>query len=111
MVCIIIGVFLYDFGKIGIFDVVLGKKLWLDEVEYVVIRMYFEIGYCMLVGYLLVVLVEEVVLLYYEILDGCGYFFGWCGEDILLVVCIVGICDVFDVMISMCFYCSGMLIV
>lgn len=99
-------VFMYDIGKIGIVDSIMFKSGKLIDEEFVEMKKYLEIGVeifgeCDLD---LFKVVKFVFLIYYEKWDGIGYFNGFEGEDIFIEGCICVVVDVFDVLISKCFY-------
>lgn len=100
-------VLMYDIGKIGIVDSIMLKLGKLIDEEFVIMKKYFEIG-VEIIGdcgdFLLLKVVKFVLLIYYEKWDGLGYFKGFVGEDIFIEGCICVIVDVFDVLISKCFY-------
>lgn len=104
MLCLV--VFMYDIGKLGVFDDVLKKfgQLILDEC--VCMQDYFCMGVDIFgcFSILVFVLVVEVVLYYYECWDGKGYLQGLQGEVILLLGCIVVVVDYFDVLMMDCCY-------
>lgn len=101
--------FMYDIGKMGIFDYILFKFGWLDEEELKVMCLYVQIGVDILCGslFFLLQIVFWIVEIYYEKWDGSGYFNGIKGDDIFLYGCIVVVVDVFDVLIFVCFYKKG----
>lgn len=47
---------------------------------------------------------------YYEKLDGMGYFWGVNGDEISLMICIIIMVDIFDIFSVECFYCVVMFI-
>lgn len=62
------------------------------EMFDVVVGVYFEVKFF--------VMVWDIVWIYYECIDGIGYFNGLMGDEILFVGCIVVVVDVYDVLIS-----------
>ncbi len=94
-----IGSRLHDLGKVGVSDIILGKKDRLSEAEMNEIRKHPQIGYDLLVQAGLSDLLEEelhAVIEHHERLDGNGYPYGLQGDQISLIGRIVSVADVFD---------------
>ncbi len=94
-----IGSRLHDLGKVGVSDIILGKKGRLNEEEMDEIRKHPQIGYDLLVQAGLSDLLEEelhAVIEHHERLDGNGYPHGLQGDQISLIGRIVSVADVFD---------------
>lgn len=94
-----IGSRLHDLGKVGVSDIILGKKDRLNEAEMDEIRKHPQIGYDLLVQAGLSDLLEEelrAVIEHHERLDGNGYPHGLQGDQISLIGRIVSVADVFD---------------
>jgi putative two-component system response regulator len=93
---------MHDAGKIGISDTILLKPGSLTNEEWVQMKRHSEIGGILLSGSnsRLMQLAELIAKTHHERWDGSGYFEGLKGEEIPLCGRIVGICDVFDALIS-----------
>lgn len=93
---------MHDVGKIGIPDTILLKKGGLTPEEEAVMKGHPEIGAQMLAGSNCALLqaAETIARTHHEKWDGTGYPQGLKGEEIPLYGRIVGICDVFDALIS-----------
>lgn len=103
-----LGGFLHDLGKIGIPDAILRKTDRLTDEEYEIIKTHPDVGYRMLSGHPLALLVNEAVLFHHERPDGQGYPRRLSGVQIPDMARIVGICDAFDAMTSHRPYRPGM---
>jgi putative two-component system response regulator len=93
---------LHDAGKIGISDSILLKKGKLTAEEWRIMKGHTTIGSKLLSGSRskLIQDAETIALTHHEKWDGSGYNLGLTGEEIPLISRIVGICDVFDALIS-----------
>jgi putative two-component system response regulator len=93
---------LHDAGKIGIADSILLKKGRLTSDEWHVMKGHTTIGSKLLSGSRskLIQDAETIALSHHEKWDGSGYNHGLKGDEIPLISRIVGICDVFDALIS-----------
>ncbi len=93
---------LHDAGKIGIADAILLKKGPLTDDEWKTMKKHTTIGSRLLSGSRsrLIQDAETIALTHHEKWDGSGYNQGLKGEEIPLISRIVGICDVFDALIS-----------
>ena len=96
-----IGGLLHDIGKLSIPDAILRKPEALDEVERAVVRRHPELG-CELLGELggFDETVARLVLGHHERLDGSGYPHGLHGEELDLGLRNLGVCDVYDALVS-----------
>jgi HD-GYP domain-containing protein (c-di-GMP phosphodiesterase class II) len=96
-----IGGLLHDIGKLSVPDSILQKPGPLDDDEYDVIRRHPEWG-----EQLIVELggfrdeVRRLVLSHHERLDGSGYPHGLTADQLDLETRILGVCDVYDALIS-----------
>lgn len=97
--------FLVDEFEFLVFSIIkgcfIGDEWW--QIELYVVDFYFFLililWICDLVGVLF------IVYGYYEKLDGLGYLMGLCGNQISVQICILIICDIYDVFIvGDCFY-------
>ncbi len=93
---------LHDAGKIGISDSILLKKGKLNNDEWKSMQAHTTIGSRLLSGSKsrLIQDAETIALTHHEKWNGSGYNKGLKGEEIPLISRIVGICDVFDALIS-----------
>ena len=93
---------LHDAGKIGISDSILMKSGKLDPEEWDLMKRHTLIGSRLLAGSKsrLIMDAQTIALTHHEHWDGGGYPEGLKGEEIPLIGRIVGICDVFDALIS-----------
>jgi len=94
---------MHDLGKIGIPEHILLKKGQLNADERRVIQQHPEIGARILGENLqseLMKMASTISLTHHEKWDGCGYPKGLKADDIPIEGRIVGICDVFDALIS-----------
>lgn len=93
---------LHDAGKIGISDSILLKPGRLTADEWNIMKGHTTIGSRLLSGSKskLIQDAETIALTHHEKWDGSGYNFGMKGDEIPLISRIVGICDVFDALIS-----------
>jgi HD-GYP domain-containing protein (c-di-GMP phosphodiesterase class II) len=93
---------LHDVGKVWVNDSVLHKNGALNEEEWIEMRRHPQFGWSALVG------VEDTslrriargLLLHHERIDGRGYPFGLCGEEVPLLARIIAVADTFDAMTS-----------
>jgi HD-GYP domain-containing protein (c-di-GMP phosphodiesterase class II) len=95
------GGLLHDIGKLSVPDAILKKPGPLTGEEYSVIRRHPDRGYRLL-GELgaFPATVRRLVRGHHERLDGSGYPDGLRGEEIDLELRILGVCDVYDALIS-----------
>jgi putative nucleotidyltransferase with HDIG domain len=95
------GGLLHDIGKLEVPDEILRKPGPLTDTEYAVVKRHPELGVRLLrelggFGDAVLRLVRD----HHERLDGTGYPNGLCGSEIPLDVRILGVCDVYDALIS-----------
>jgi HD-GYP domain-containing protein (c-di-GMP phosphodiesterase class II) len=95
------GGLLHDIGKLSVPDTILKKPGPLTEEEYEVVRQHAERGYALLgelggfdAG------VRRLVRDHHERLDGSGYPRALEGNEIDLETRILGVCDVYDALVS-----------
>ncbi|HEY1275657.1 MAG TPA: HD-GYP domain-containing protein [Thermoleophilaceae bacterium] len=95
------GGLLHDIGKLSVPDAILQKPAALDEHEFAVIQGHPELG-CELVNELggFHPQVSRLVLDHHERLDGSGYPRGMKGEELDLETRVMGVCDVYDALMS-----------
>jgi len=98
---------LHDIGKIGITDLVIGKKGPLTSAERDLIRSHPQKGFEILRPIKQFERFLPVVLHHHEHYDGSGYPYGLAGENIPLLARIVTIADAYDAMVSNRPYRSG----
>lgn len=93
---------MHDLGKLGIPDEILLKPGRLTEQEFAIMSRHPEIGHAILAhsASRLIQLGAEIALSHHEKMDGSGYPFGLCGDQIPLSGRIVAIADVFDALTS-----------
>jgi len=95
------GGLLHDIGKLSVPDAVLKKPSSLEEEEFAVIKQHPEWGLRLieeLGGF--PPAVKQLILDHHERLDGNGYPRGLTGEEIDLDARILGVCDVYDALMS-----------
>jgi putative two-component system response regulator len=92
---------LHDLGKIAIPDSILLKPGRLEPEEYEVVKTHAVLGARVLAdsGSELLVVAEQIARSHHERWDGEGYPDGLAGEAIPLVARLVGVADVFDVLV------------
>jgi HD-GYP domain-containing protein (c-di-GMP phosphodiesterase class II) len=95
------GGLLHDIGKLSVPDTILKKPGPLTKEEYEVVRLHAERGYALLgelggfdAG------VRRLVRDHHERLDGSGYPQALEGNEIDLETRILGVCDVYDALVS-----------
>jgi hypothetical protein len=95
------GGLLHDIGKLSVPDTILKKPGPLTEAEYEVVRQHAERGYALL-GELggFEAGVRRLVRDHHERLDGSGYPRALEGNEIDLETRILGVCDVYDALVS-----------
>lgn len=91
---------LHDIGKIGITDLVIGKKGPLTSEEFDLIRSHPQKGFEILRPIKQFERLIPVVLHHHEQYDGSGYPYGLAGEQIPLLARIVTVADAYDAMVS-----------
>ncbi len=100
---------LHDVGKIGIPDRILLKPGRLDEEEWEIMKTHTSMGRRMVdrintdlgIGTLnRDDVMQNIVELHHELLDGTGYPFGLSGDDIPLEARIVTVADIFDALVN-----------
>jgi HD-GYP domain-containing protein (c-di-GMP phosphodiesterase class II) len=103
-----VGGLLHDMGKLSVPDEILKKPSSLDDEEYAVIKRHPERGERLL-GELggFSRAVRRLVLNHHERLDGSGYPRGLAGGALDLETRILGVCDVYDALISTRVYRSA----
>ena len=95
------GGLLHDIGKLSVPDEILKKPGPLTESEYEVVRAHPERGRALLRelgGFDAAVL--DLVLAHHERLDGSGYPHGRPASQLSVDVRILGVCDVYDALLS-----------
>jgi hypothetical protein len=92
---------LHDLGKIAIPDSILLKPGRLEQEEYEVVKTHAVLGARVLAdsGSEVLRVAEEIARSHHERWDGDGYPDGLEGRDIPLVARLVGVADVFDVLV------------
>lgn len=101
-------VIIYDIGKIYIFVEILSFFGKLGEIEYVLIKVYVQVGYDILKNIEFFWLVVQMVYQYYEYFDGSGYLCQLKGNEIMFGVCILCVVDVVELMVFYWFYWLGL---
>ncbi|WP_319405444.1 HD domain-containing phosphohydrolase [uncultured Desulfosarcina sp.] len=95
-----LGGFLHDIGKIGIPDVILGKRGKLTEPEYEVVKTHPGIGATLIQEHPLGDLALSAVHQHHEWVNGQGYPGRLQGDQISIFARIVSIADAFDALTS-----------
>jgi HD-GYP domain-containing protein (c-di-GMP phosphodiesterase class II) len=96
-----VGGLLHDMGKLSVPDEILKKPASLTDEEYAVVKRHPEWGERLLSelgGFSRTV--RELVLNHHERLDGSGYPQGLEAEELDLETRILGVCDVYDALVS-----------
>jgi putative nucleotidyltransferase with HDIG domain len=94
------GGLLHDMGKLSVPDEILMKPGPLTDEEYAVIKRHPQWGEELLRTLGFADDVRRIVLHHHERIDGSGYPFGARGEQIAIEAKILGVCDVYDALIS-----------
>jgi putative nucleotidyltransferase with HDIG domain len=94
------GGLLHDMGKLSVPDEILNKPGSLTEAEYDIVKKHSEWGEELLAKLGFPGDVRRLVRDHHERLDGSGYPFGAYGEQLDLETRILGMCDVYDALIS-----------
>jgi putative two-component system response regulator len=104
------GCMLYDVGKIGVPEAILGKPDRLTDVEFAEMRRHPEIGVqiCQPLRSRLIAQALPIVRHHHERYDGRGYPDGLRGEEIPILARITAIADAYDAMTSDRPYRKGM---
>jgi HD-GYP domain-containing protein (c-di-GMP phosphodiesterase class II) len=95
-----VGGLLHDLGKLSVPEVILAKEALSDE-EFAVVKRHTQWGEQLLQelgGFPLAV--RMLVLNHHERLDGSGYPGGLAGSELDLETRILGVCDVYDALVS-----------
>lgn len=95
-----LGGFLHDIGKIGIPDIILGKRGKLSEPEYEVVKTHPGIGATLIREHPLGDLALSAVHQHHEWINGKGYPKHLQGDEISIFARIVSIADAFDALTS-----------
>jgi HD-GYP domain-containing protein (c-di-GMP phosphodiesterase class II) len=90
----------HDMGKLSVPDDILKKPGSLTEEEFELIKRHSEWGDELLAKLGFPSQVRRLVRDHHERVDGSGYPFGACGEQLDLETRIIGACDVYDALIS-----------
>jgi putative nucleotidyltransferase with HDIG domain len=91
---------LHDIGKIGVSDILLGKKDKLEDVEYEVVKLHSMEGQNILKPLHFLNDILPAIYHHHERFDGKGYPAGLSGRDIPLWARIIQVADSYDAMTS-----------
>jgi len=91
---------IHDIGKLYVPSEILGKRSWLTEIEYKIVKTHSQVGYDILKSVKFPWPVAEIILQHHERMDGSGYPSGLLGENILMEAKILGVADVVEAMFS-----------
>lgn len=91
---------IHDIGKIYVPSEILGKRSWLTEIEYNIVKTHTQVGYDILKSVKFPWPVADIILQHHERMDGSGYPSGLLGENILVEAKILGVADVVEAMFS-----------
>lgn len=91
---------IHDVGKIGVSDLVLGKKGELSPDERKVVEQHAALGVRLLRLLSLSDRLSEIVLFHHERWDGKGYPSGKKGDEIPVGARIIAVCEAFDAMVT-----------
>jgi putative nucleotidyltransferase with HDIG domain len=94
------GGLLHDIGKLAVRDDILKKPSSLSDEEYALVKRHSEWGDELLARLGFPVAVRRLVRDHHERLDGSGYPFGARDEELDLETRIIGVCAVYDALIS-----------
>jgi HD superfamily phosphohydrolase YqeK len=95
-----LGGFLHDIGKVGIPDVILGKRGRLTDSEYEVVKIHPGIGATLVQEHPLGDLALHAIHQHHEWFNGAGYPSRLKGDEISIIARIVSIADAFDALTS-----------
>lgn len=95
-----VGGLLHDMGKLSVPDEILRKPGPLTDAEYEVIKRHPQWGEELLRTLGFADEVRQLVRDHHERVDGSGYPLGVRGEQLALETKILGVCDVYDALIS-----------
>ncbi len=90
----------HDIGKIQIPGGILNKCGALDGNEFEIMKKHPELGYHLLKDIRPESMAAEVALQHHERLNGSGYPFGLCANDVNPLTRIIAVADVVDTMVS-----------
>jgi putative nucleotidyltransferase with HDIG domain len=96
-----VGGLLHDLGKLGVPEAILAKPEALSDEEFSVVKRHTQWGERLLRelgGFPRAV--RDLVLNHHERLDGSGYPGGLAGNELDLETRILGVCDVYDALVS-----------
>jgi putative nucleotidyltransferase with HDIG domain len=91
---------LHDIGKIGVSDMLLGKKEKLEECEYEVVKLHSMEGQNILKPLYFLNDILPAIYHHHERFDGKGYPVGLSGKNIPLWARIIQVADTYDAMTS-----------
>jgi putative nucleotidyltransferase with HDIG domain len=91
---------LHDIGKIGVSEILLGKKEKLEESEYEVVKLHSMEGQNILKPLYFLNDILPAIYHHHERFDGKGYPVGLSGKDIPLWARIIQVADTYDAMTS-----------
>lgn len=91
---------LHDIGKIAIPAEILSKPSKMSESEFSIIKTHSQVGHEILKNIDFPWPVAQAVLQHHERLDGSGYPFGLCYDDIILEARILAVADVVEAMVA-----------
>jgi putative nucleotidyltransferase with HDIG domain len=91
---------LHDIGKIGVSEILLGKKDKLEDVEYEVVKLHSTEGQNILKPLYFLDDILPAIYHHHERFDGKGYPVGLSGRDIPLWARIIQVADSYDAMTS-----------
>jgi putative nucleotidyltransferase with HDIG domain len=91
---------LHDIGKIGVSEILLGKKEKLEECEYEVVKLHSMEGQNILKPLYFLNDILPAIYHHHERFDGKGYPVGLSGKDIPLWARIIQVADTYDAMTS-----------
>jgi putative nucleotidyltransferase with HDIG domain len=91
---------IHDVGKIYVPPEILGKRSWLTEAEFNIVKTHAQVGYDIVKPVKFPWPVAKIILQHHERMNGSGYPSGLLDEEILTEAKILGVADVVEAMFS-----------
>lgn len=91
---------IHDIGKIYVPPEILGKRSWLTEMEFNIIKTHTQVGYDIIKPVKFPWPIAKIILQHHERMNGSGYPFGLLEEEILMEARILSVADVIEAMFS-----------
>ena len=91
---------IHDIGKIYVPPEILGKRSWLTEIEFNIVKTHTQVGYDIIKPVKFPWPIAETVLQHHERMNGSGYPSGLLEGEILIEARILSVADVVEAMFS-----------